>query len=319
MKLDTTDSRRSVGPASASGHPQPSGQSLGADLKAARISKQITLQQVAEDTHISLRHFQNIEDGQYGELPGGMYNRAFLRRYVEYLGLEPNSYLERYERESAPQGEKIVKPKVRNVDLPSRPVRVPPVLIWGVMLVVSVVGLYFSRHWIAAVFSPYFSRPPAARLTEAKPTPAAPVPAAPQPNANVTLTTGSQPTAPQPSSVPATRAVQPTPVPAVTSNVAAQPPLEHSSASIHLEIHAVDRCWISVNGDGKRQLEKTLEPGEDQIFDASERFEIVFGNAGGVNLKINGKPAKPLGKSGEVLKLLINAQNIDNLLQKVTD
>ncbi len=291
---------------------------MGADLKAARLSKKITLQQVAEDTHISLRHFQNIEEGQYGELPGGMYNRAFLRRYVEYLGLEPNSFLERYERESAPQAEKLAKAKVRSTDLPPRPVRIPSVLIWSVMLLVSVAGLYFSRHWIAAVFSPYFSHPPAARLTEAKPTPPPPAQVAPEPAPNQTIpATASQPTVGQPSSPTVNPAVQPAPASTVTGASTPQSAPERAPGSIHLDIHTVDPCWISVKSDGKTQLEKTLQPGEDQSFDARERFEIVFGNAGGVNLKINGKPAKSLGKSGEVLRLVIDAQNIEGLLQKV--
>lgn len=296
LKLDTTDNRRSAGQTSASSQTPPSEKSIGADLKAARLSKQITLQQVAQDTHISLRHFQNIEEGQFGELPGGMYNRAFLRRYAEYLGLEPEVYVKRYEKESAPQGEKIVKAKARSTDLPTQPLRVPAVLVWSVMLMASVAGLYFSRHWIAAVFSPYFAHPPVARLTETKPAP-------PAAASNI---------------IPPTTAARP-PSTLVTAEPAiSQPAPGYPPGTLHLEMHAVDPCWISVSGDGKRQLEKLLQPGEDHSFDAMERFEIVFGNAGGVNLKINGKPARPLGKSGEVLKLLINAQNIADLLQKVS-
>jgi hypothetical protein len=59
-----------------------------------------------------------------------------------------------------------------------------------------------------------------------------------------------------------------------------------------------------------------LQPGEVQSFDAAEKFQIVLGNAGGVRLKINGKPAKPLGKPGEVLKVLINEQNLQDILDK---
>ena len=68
--------------------------------------------------------------------------------------------------------------------------------------------------------------------------------------------------------------------------------------------------------DGNRIPPKTLEPGQDSSYNANERFEIVLGNAGGVNLTINGKPTKPLGTPGSVLKLLIDAQSIPGLLEK---
>jgi hypothetical protein len=42
---------------------------------------------------------------------------------------------------------------------------------------------------------------------------------------------------------------------------------------------------------------------------------IILGNAGGVRVKVNGKLTRPLGKSGEVVKLLINKQNLNDLIQ----
>lgn len=57
-----------------------------------------------------------------------------------------------------------------------------------------------------------------------------------------------------------------------------------------------------------------MEPGEIQQLYASEQFSIIVGNAGGVQMKINGKPAKPLGKPGEVAKILINEGNLQDYL-----
>jgi RodZ C-terminal domain len=61
-------------------------------------------------------------------------------------------------------------------------------------------------------------------------------------------------------------------------------------------------------------LVKLLEPGEDLSFDAVEKFYVILGNAGGVRLKINGKRAKPPGNSGEVVKMMINTENVSALL-----
>ena len=262
--------------------------------------KQLELGQVAADTHISLRHFQSLEEGRYRDLPGGMYNRAFLRSYCVYLGLDSNEYLKRFEEESAPSSDKAVKTKVRTPQMPAPPLRIPPLLIWSVMLLVSVVGLYFSRRWIAAVFSPYFSHPPATRLAVSPPVlPPPPVKPA--------------------ETLPATAAVkQPEQQPPAEDAVPAKanPTPEEVPGKIHLQFHALQACWISVIIDGNPISSKTLHPGDNSTYNANERFEIRLGNAGGVNLTINGKPAKPLGKPGEVLNLLIDAQSIPGLLEK---
>jgi cytoskeleton protein RodZ len=264
---------------------------IGHDLKAVRLGKQVALEQVAADTHISMRHFQSLEEGRYRDLPGGMYDRAFLRSYCVYLGLDPDEYLRRYEEESASPSDRAVKTKLRAAQIPAQPLRIPPLLIWSVMLLVSVAGLYFSRRWIAAVFSPYFSHSPATRLAASLPSPPPPqVKAAKQPE--------QQP--------PAEEAVTTKPT----------PPAEEVPGKIHLKFQAVNACWISVISDGNQIPPKTLQPGQNSSYNANERFEIVLGNAGGVNLTINGKPAKPLGKQGSVLKLLIDAQSIPGLLEK---
>jgi hypothetical protein len=73
-----------------------------------------------------------------------------------------------------------------------------------------------------------------------------------------------------------------------------------------------------VTGDGKRMLFKLLQPGEGQSFAADNAFDLILGNAGGVKLKINGKPVRSLGPSGSVIRFTINPQNIPDLLEKLT-
>jgi cytoskeleton protein RodZ len=303
LKFDPADGSRSAVHQPA---PQPAvaQEPLGADLQAARLRKQVTLEQVSQDTHISLRHLQSLEEGRYRDLPGGMYNRAFLRSYCAYLELEPENFLKRYEQESVPQGDKVIKTKRRRPQVLSEPFRIPPLLIWSMMLLVSVVGLYFSRGWIAAIFSPYLSRPPASRLG----TPESHHPPSP------TKATGATPPG---ANIVATPALQPTAQPSLSANSTQVPTAESTPGVIHLQFQVVQPCWISVISDGNQIPSRTFQPGDDPSYDAKRHFEIVLGNAGGVHLKINGRPAKPLGKSGEVLRLMINAQNIPDLLEKM--
>jgi cytoskeletal protein RodZ len=268
---------------------------LSVDLRLAREQKKITLQQIADQTHISLRQLENLEEGRYGQLPGGMYNRAFLRAYCECLGLDPTGFLERYEAEMPPTPEKLAVFKPRNTR-PFTPRKLSPVIIWSVMLLISIGSLLYSRKWIADVFAPYFSRShemvldkPISKLPQAQP--------APTPLENYPVAPRDRvPSPSRPALLPATE------------------PKEQSPGTLRLEFEVVQRCWVSVSRDGNRVLVKLLEPGEDLSFDAVERFFVILGNAGGVRLKINGKRAKPPGNSGEVVKIMINAENVSELL-----
>ncbi len=289
---------------------------VGADLKSIRENRKISLDQIAEATRINSNYLRKIEQGCYSDLPGGIYNRAFIRAYCEYLGVNPDEYLNRYEGETAQPNEKVLKtrtklPSQRTIGFPAH-----PLMAWGLMLLISVVGLYISRHWISAVFSPYFSRAPITRMPP--PEPASPSLQTQQPaRLNSTVTPAGPDAATRVSSPSAGPASTQSPVPTeAKSNTSVPPP--PPAGTMRIEFHVLEKCWVSVNSDGTRALVKLLESGEDQYFDATERFYVILGNAGGVRLKINGKPAKQLGKPGEVVKMLINQQNLSEWLEHST-
>jgi cytoskeletal protein RodZ len=285
-------------------------ESLGELLRNARERRNFTLRQVADDTRISLRYLEALESGQYRTLPGGMYNRAFLRSYAECIGLDPQKAIEQYETEIAAQGDKAPRTKAARPVKHREPVRLHPLMIWSVMLLFSIAGLYLSRNWISAAFSPYFAhRPPIPEPSRNTTPPPA------QPVAAVESTAGTAPRLLQ-NSLP----VPPQSTPASAQEPTAAPPSETASPSdgshaLRIEFDVLDKCWVSVNSDGTRVLVRLLEPGAHQTFDASERFYIVLGNAGGVRLRINGRPARPLGKLGEVVRVLITTQNISDFLE----
>lgn len=69
-----------------------------------------------------------------------------------------------------------------------------------------------------------------------------------------------------------------------------------------LKVYAKELTWMQANIDGNNIQEKLLKPGEEASWNAHEKIIITVGNAGGVDLEINGKKQEPLGKSGAVLK-----------------
>ena len=86
--------------------------SLAADLKTEREKRNTSLAQIAADTRINLHYLESLEEGRYGDLPGGMYNRAFLRAYCESLNLNQPEIMQRYEVEVAAPMDKLPKPRV---------------------------------------------------------------------------------------------------------------------------------------------------------------------------------------------------------------
>src|SRR5215467_8554422 len=77
---------------------------FGATFKKARESKGISLGQIANQTRISTRFLAAIENEEFQLLPGGIFNRGFVRTFAEAVGLDPDQAVADYERlSSVPQ------------------------------------------------------------------------------------------------------------------------------------------------------------------------------------------------------------------------
>ena len=63
-----------------------------------------------------------------------------------------------------------------------------------------------------------------------------------------------------------------------------------------LDATTTGRCWVEVRSDGRLVASRTLEAGEHHTWRALEELKVRFGNAGVVELTLNGKPLGPAGK-----------------------
>ena len=99
---------------------------------------------------------------------------------------------------------------------------------------------------------------------------------------------------------PETVAAKPVP-PAVP---AAAPPSDSAAPSgpirVRLEITAEEPSWVLVRTDGKYLFSGTLEANQTRTAEASRNLELRLGNAGGVNVTLNGKAIGALGPKGQV-------------------
>jgi cytoskeletal protein RodZ len=71
--------------------------SFGEELRRERELRQISLREVAQVTKINIRYLEAIERNDFAYLPGGLFNRGFVRAYCRHIGVDPevmvNAYL----------------------------------------------------------------------------------------------------------------------------------------------------------------------------------------------------------------------------------
>jgi cytoskeleton protein RodZ len=123
-------------------------EALGSYLKEVREKLNLSIDKVADDTHIVKKFIEAIEVDEYSIFPGEAYLRGFLRTYSEYLGIDSDDTIRRYEKikvaeSPMPMEQLIPKPKFdfRPVIVTSGIVLIAALVLVGiVMLTISIVG-----------------------------------------------------------------------------------------------------------------------------------------------------------------------------------
>lgn len=127
--------------------------SFGELLKRERELRKISLREVSEATKINLRYLEALERNDFRHLPGGVFNKGFVRAYAQYIGVEPEGMIDAYlleersqtaESETSPQGDVLrgrrpVEPPPKDVDSISRGRQRVVVIVVGALLVVALV------------------------------------------------------------------------------------------------------------------------------------------------------------------------------------
>ncbi len=72
---------------------------LGAKLKEAREAKDLTLNDIQQETKIQVRYLQAIEQNNFSIMPGSFYVRAFIKEYATLVGLDPDQLIEEHNSE----------------------------------------------------------------------------------------------------------------------------------------------------------------------------------------------------------------------------
>ena len=282
-------------------------ESVGANLKAAREERGLSLAEVAQSLKFAPRQLEALEQDRFDLLPGGTFVRGMVRSYARLLKLPPEPMLETMaDKFQAPDANNLAARYSQPVPFSDNARRSTFVYL-GLSLAVLALGGGVAYQW-------YREHNTASQLAAAKraaekraKSNPAPVAAAPAPAPAIVA---SAPRAQPKTLDPSTRAdppvvkvateKAPAPKPAPVAHVAAQlpdkvapPPAAAKVASgVHrLVIRCEEEAWIEVKDQNERMLVSSLNPkGAERVVQARGPLTLVIGNAAHVRVLHNDRP-----------------------------
>lgn len=249
---------------------------LGQELQRLREDRGINLHQIADATHIGVRFLQAIESDTYDILPGGIFNRAFVRKYAKYVGMDEEQALAMYERQLEEMGgeEAPRSNYLRAGEFEEK----PPGNSWllsAIMFLLLCAGAYAAAQYFKGQ-----QQQPAEENNVAV--------ATPTPEATPTVDAAATPT-PDPLASPGA-----SPTPDVSPSPGASPTMTPPPGGMVVQLTATSgECWISVKPDGLNTQQALLKAGETKEVMAYEKVLMNLGNFPALNIKINGRTINP--------------------------
>lgn len=245
----------------------------GTRLKKLRLEKGISLEEIQKKTRIHPNILRAIEGDAITNL-SPVYLKSFLKIYCKFLGVDYHHYLSDYkmvESTPLPAAQRELAQKQQQQAAPS--------FIKAASLKVKSLrpNKTFNRIVIvsaAALFLLLGLFKAGKIIFSGRKTPA-PVQSAKA----------------EPPRKPAQKAK-----PAVSAQ---------SASEIKLGIKANDNCWVALKVDGRIVFQRVLAKGRFESWKAKDKMELSLGNAGAVELEVNGKVFSNLGRKGQALKNIV--------------
>lgn len=287
--------------------------SLGLYLRGLREAKGMSLDDISRSIRVGRRHLEALEEDTLAELPAPVFVKGFIRAYCEYLECSPDHALALYREttgEPAPAHGPL-RPLQSTRSRRAGPLVISIVLFvaLGLSLLALRLGLQSSRRSVspaavareeAQTTSPV--PPPSTPGSAQVPAAAAPVaPAAPPAVAATSETTTGIATVRPPQAASSAS----TPSPLAAASTAA---VEAKTGHHHLVVRAVEPTWLRVQADDGQVAEELLQTGAVREWSATKRFTLTVGNAGGVEIDLDGKRLPSLGAKGAVIQRLVLPQ-----------
>lgn len=280
---------------------------FGENLRREREMRGVTLEEIRDATKISLRTLQALEADKFDKLPGGIFTRSFVRAYAKYLGLDEESVLAEFQlvAPASAQPTNLVRMSQQRPARPEGGSRAGLRSLLAALLLLAG-GFAYYRYARRAPKTLAGSAP-----ESFEPSPAASTEAPPARPPEVAANPASQPAGASPTGNVGTPSAAPGSAPAAAGS--SEAPAPGAGKDLILQVAATEQSWVAVESDGKPAARRLMEPNEIQTFRAATSFDLTTGNAEGIILTLNGKTLAPLGHSGEVKKVHLTLNDVQNV------
>ena len=246
---------------------------FGERLKRERELREVSLKEVTAGTRIGPRFLEALENEEWDKLPGGVFNRGFVRSIARYLGLDEENLLAEYDMAHGEQSLPVPQPYENKI--PRAPIWLPILAVLAVLAILGGLvagGIYGWRRYATHR-------------------------AAKQSSSTALLPAETQ---------SATASVLPSAVATTTSGSATSSPI----VRLDLAVSTSAAARVRILADGTPVLDAELPAGETRHFSANQQFEVTAADSSAVLLELNGQAMPPVGTPGASGTIVLSRKDL---------
>jgi len=237
--------------------------SLGSLIAKARKDAGLSLEDLAAKTNIRMNVLSEIEKNNFEHCGGETYARGHVRNIAAILKADQKEFIRLYEEEQGSETRSIKDLLIENSVM-----RLPAEarkVSWKVLVLISVVSLFVVGIGQVVISNINTNDVVSAALSASASPTAAESPSA-EPSAESTFSSGT---------------------------------------GVEVVINAVRaKSWLFVSdASGRTLFSGQVSRGAVKVFSSDSQLNLKVGNAGGVDLKVNGKKVEAIGVDGEVVSV----------------
>jgi cytoskeleton protein RodZ len=279
-------------------------ETVGQDLRAARLRRGDDLASVSRALKIRKDHLEALEEDHFEQLPGRAYAIGFVRSYADYLGIDPVQCVDRFKQEIAGRGNDALPAAALPSVEEERQLPHGWLIIAAVVVLLIGYGVYrlavsadsLVNQPVAAVpqqLAPKIAKIAPKRVTPAQPT-AIPNPAAP-------ATPGAQASAIPPAATgPANPAAVP---PAAALPVGQEYGQQNKNARVILRIKQPTRILVE-GSDGRVFINRALNAGDTYRVPLADGVTLTAQDGAAIELDLDGQAMGTAGSGTETVEAL---------------
>jgi len=252
---------------------------FGERLKRERELREVTLEEITQATRIGSRFLEALENEEWDKLPGGVFNRGFVRSIAHYLGLNEEAFLGEYDLAHGAHAEQQAQKQAQKIEerIPPTPLWIPAALVAGALLLAAAIifgGIYGWRRFVR-------HSPPKPASSLASPAP------------NLSMKANASPL-----------------TVSNTASLSAANPSGSPRLPLDLSVSADSPARVRVQADGTLVLDDAVQTGENRDFSANTSSVVTAADSRAVLLELNSEATPSVGAAGASGTITLTRKNL---------